>query len=258
MANTQLSLNQTIMSTQWQNYLQQVLGEKKEQFVTSCISLVRQNATLQECDPTSVITAAMSAACLNLSTDPNLGESYVIPYGNQCTFQIGYLGFIQLALQTGQFARLNVTDVREGEIKFDRLSGDATMVDIEDRETKPIVGYAAYMRLVNGFEKTLYMTVDELKQHGQKYSKSGKLWQSDFDKMAQKTVLKMLLRKFAPKSFQKINNAIAYDQAVLKPDFKTGGIEAQYIDRKEPAVETDSDIANESIVVEANESEEAV
>ena len=253
MANTQLSLNQTIMQPNWQNYLSQVLGERKDQFVTSCISLTRQNATLQKCDPTSVITAAMSAATLNLSTDPNLGESYIIPYGNQCTFQIGYMGLIQMALQTGQFVRLNVTDVRKGEIKFDRLSGDVTMVDVEDRDTLPIIGYVAYMKLVNGFEKSLYMTVEELKAHGTKYSKSGKLWQTDFEKMAQKTVLKQLLKKYAPKSTEKMTNAITYDQAVLRPNFENNTVEADYVDRKPlNAVSVESDIMNESIVVEEN------
>lgn len=266
MANTQLSLNQTIMQPNWQNYLQQVLGEKKEKFVQACISAVACNNLIKDCDPTSIITASMSAAVLNLSTNGNTRQAYLIPYNNkatgkkECQFQIGVWGLIQLAQRTGQYVRINAVDVRSGELQEDMLSGDIKLVRANNRETLPLMGYVGYIKLVNGFEKAVYMTIEEINSHKEKYNKTkgGGLWETEFEKMAKKTVLKQVL-KYGPMS-EDMEKALTYDQSVLRPNFEKNSFEVDYVDRKtlKSDVNTESDIANESIVVEANESEEAV
>lgn len=230
MSNLQV-FNQTITNPSWQGYLEKVLGQKKSSFVNNITALVSNSAALQACEPASVIFAATKATALDLPLDPNLGFAYVIPYNNrrdgtqQAQFQIGYKGFIQLAIRSGQFKTLNVTEVRRGEVEsFDLLTGEVRFTAKPNRESLSVVGYAAYFRLTNGFEKTLYATVEEIDAHAKKYSqtyssknpnvaKSSK-WATDFDAMAKKTALKLLLSKYAPMSVE-MQSAITSDQAVI-------------------------------------------
>lgn len=243
--------NACIASEQTQQYLQQVLHERKSSFVNNVVALVSNNANLQECAPMSLIYAALKATALNLPLDPNLGFAYIIPYKNnkkgvtEAQFQIGYKGLIQLAIRSGQFLLINVTDIREGELKGeDILTGEMSFSRVPDRESKPVVGYAAFFRLTNGFSKTMYMTVGEVKAHAGRYSQTysskneyirkASKWATDFDAMAKKTVLKLLLSKYAPLSVE-MQNAIQNDQAVIDDQG-----EAQYLDNPEeqqPAVE---------------------
>ena len=138
---------------------------------------------------------------------------------------MGYKGFIQLAMRSGQFKTINVTDVKEGEISSrNLLTGEIVFTWIEDMETRSkakTIGYVSYFKLLNGFEKLLYMTTEESKFHGNKYSKSFKsgfgLWKDDFDAMAKKTVIKLLLSKFAPMTVE-MQKAILADQAVIDAD----------------------------------------
>ncbi|GHT33927.1 hypothetical protein FACS189434_09210 [Bacteroidia bacterium] len=240
MSNLQL-FNQTINNPKTQNYLQEILGERKGSFVNNITALVSSNATLQECEPLTTLYAAMKATALNLPLDPNLGFAYVLPYNDTknnrkvSTFQLGYKGFIQLAMRSGQFRTINVTDIRDGEIlKNDLLSGEIEMKMLPaDRENAKIVGYAAYFKLTNGFEKTLYMCSEKLEAHGKKFSQTYKrgygLWRDDFDSMARKTVLKLLLSKYAPLSVE-MQSAITYDQAIVDKD------KPIYIDNQENAI----------------------
>lgn len=223
MSNLQI-FNQKIQDERTQKYLTSVLGERKNTFVSNLTSLVGNSYQLQQCEPMTLMYSAMKATVLNLPLDANLGYAYVIPYklrnGVMAQFQIGYKGFIQLALRSGLFSSLNVTDVRDGEIiEHDILSGTFVIKGKENREALPVVGYAAYFKLLNGFEKTLYMTVDQLNAHGAKYSKTfseGGLWQTDFDKMARKTVMKLLLNRWAPLSVE-MAQAVQLDQSVMRP-----------------------------------------
>ncbi len=225
----------TLHSPQTQTYLERALMSKKNSFVNNISSLVANNTALQACDPRSIIYAGIKATVLDLPLDPNLGFAYVIPYANrkagitEAQFQIGYKGFIQLAIRSGQFRTINVTDVKDGEVKhFDLLTGETRFEALPAREKLPTVGYAAFIRLTNGFEKTLYMTKEEVEAHAYEYSQTYKAdkdkgwassqWSKNFDAMARKTVLKLLLSRFAPLSVE-MQQAISSDQAVFNsPD----------------------------------------
>lgn len=213
-------------NTRTQEYLQSVLNDRKSLFVTNMVSLVANNKTLQECQPASIMYAGIKAVGLNLSLDSNLGYCYVIPFKDNKTkttvaqFQVGVKGLVQLAMRSGQFKCLNVGDVREGEIiEEDFLSGEFKFKKLTvNRNKSKVIGYFAYMRLTNGFEKTLYMNVGDLKSHGLRYSQTYKrgygLWNDDFEKMCEKTVLKQLLNRYAPLSIE-METALKADQAVI-------------------------------------------
>lgn len=255
--------------------VQQVIGESiggdnAGNFTTSLLSVVNTNPVLQDCPPESIIKAAITAASMKLPIDPNLGFAYIIPYNNKvktkeirerkdgseyevtvenwqmvAQFQLGYKGFIQLAQRSGQFKRINATDVREGEYKgIDRRSGDLD-IDFEQDETKrnklKIVGYLGYFRLQNNFEKELYMSVEELNGHAKKYSKSFAkgygLWSDQFDVMAKKTVLKLLISKYGALSTS-LQKAVLADQSAVEEDgFK-------YVDNDKESIVDTSDEAS--------------
>lgn len=224
--------NQAIANPKTQEYLQAVLGEKKSSFINNLTALVAGSKQLQACKPMSVMYAAIKATALDLPLDPNLGFAYVIPYKNNkegdtdAQFQIGYKGFIQLAMRSGQYRTINVRDVREGEIiGEDFVSGDLRFKKLSsNREKATIIGYVAFFRLVNGFEKMMFWTVDEVKQHAITYSKTfgstiknireASKWTTDFDAMAKKTALKLLLSKYGILSVE-MKNALTADQLVV-------------------------------------------
>lgn len=210
---------------------QELLGKNASQFITSVLQITQSNDLLSKADPFSIYGAAATAATLNLPLNNNLGFAYIVPYNVKqkngsykvlAQFQIGAKGFKQLALRSGQFTKLNETDVREGEIvHFDRMSGDISFKWIEDhaeRSKAKVVGYVSYFRLINGFEQTFYMTVEELEAHGRKYSQTFRkgmgLWKDDFDSMCRKTVNKLNLSKNAPLIIE-MQTAIKTDQAVV-------------------------------------------
>jgi len=234
--------NQFIANPRTQDYLTTVLAEKRASFVNNITALVANNATLQVCKPDTLLFASLKATALELPLDQNLGFAYVLPYKDNKTgvtsaqFQMGYKGFVQLALRTGQFKTLNATDVREGElVDEDFVTGDMTFKKAENRESLPIVGYCAYFRLLNGFEKYLYMTVEEVKAHALRFSQTFKrgygLWADKemFDAMARKTVIKLLISKYAPLSVE-MRDAIKADQSVMN-----GADKYDYVDNQESA-----------------------
>lgn len=235
--------NATIKDIRTQDYLLAVLGEKKESFVTNVTTLVANNALLQNCNPMGVIYAAMKATALDLPLEQNLGLAYVIPYKNNKTgeyeaqFQIGAKGLKQLALRSGQFVKFNVTDVREGELSgYNLLTGDFCLKAVPNRQAVKVVGYAAYFKLVNGFSKSLYMTVEEIDAHAKRYSKTysskydatraASTWTTSFDAMARKTISKKILSGDAPLSITMMNYAIKYDQKVFDGTSENG----EYLD----------------------------
>lgn len=225
------NFNMTLTAPNTQNYLLQVLGAKKQEFVNNVTALVANDTALQECEPLSIMYSAIKATALDLPLDKNLGFAYVIPYDNkkkgvkEAQFQMGYKGFVQLAIRSGQFKTINVTEVRKGEIiDTDLLTGEVKLQRLPNRETLSVVGYIAYFRLTNGFEKTLFMSVDDMNLHAMQYSqtykssnkyvKENSKWTTDFDSMAKKTVLKLLLNRYAPLSVE-MRSAITADQAVI-------------------------------------------
>lgn len=228
-------LNSYISHNATQEYLKKVLSDKKDAFVSNLVSLVANNAKLQECEPATLMYGAIRATASDLPLDPAFGCAYLIPYKNnklgitEAQFQIGYRAYGQLALRSGLFKCINDTDVREGElVNRNRLTGQIDLnfeQDDKRRSELPIIGYVSYFQLLNGFESTLYMSVEELKAHGLRYSQTyrsqyanvrdSSKWVTDFHEMCRKTVIKLHLSRKAPLSVE-IQNAIRDDQAVFR------------------------------------------
>lgn len=235
-----------------------ILGKNAPGFISSVISVINGNAALKKADPMTVISAAAVAAALDLPVDPNLGFAYIVPYKGRAQFQMGYKGYIQLAMRTGQYKTINACEVYEGEIEsINRFTGE---IIFGEKKSDAIVGYIAYFRLLNGFEKYLYMTVDEIRKHARKYSQSysseNSRWQTDFHAMALKTVLKRILSKYGILSI-KMQMGVVADQAVINQDEEgnhtyeypdgVGPIDVEYIEPEEeaaPAQTTIEEAAN--------------
>lgn len=224
-----VSLQAYIRSGTVQERLSALLDDRASDFTTSLMSLVNANPVLQECKPESVLKAAITAAAMRLPINPGLGFAYIIPYKNkgvyEAQFQLGYKGFVQLAMRSNQYRTINVTDVREGEYKgINRLTGKVQFrwnKDETKRDVLPVVGYVAYFKTTAGFEKMRYMSVEALKKHANRYSQSYKkgygLWVDDFESMALKTPLKLLISKFGPMSTD-MAKALEADQAAAEED----------------------------------------
>jgi recombination protein RecT len=227
MSTTQLTTKQFFQREDVKSKFTELLGTRTNQFMTSLLSIVNNNSYLKNASPESIYTSAMMAATLDLPINPNLGFAYIIPYGNQAQFQVSYRGLIQLCLRSGQFKTISVTPVYEGQlIENNPLTG--YKFDFNVKTSDVVVGYCSYFSLINGFEKSLYMTVDEITAHGKKYSKTfgNGVWKNDFNAMAQKTCLKLLLSKYAPMSIE-MQKAVIADQAVIK---NVEDMEVEYVD----------------------------
>lgn len=181
---------------------EEIQGKRAPQFMTSLLNIYSNDSYLQKADPMSIVTSAMVAATLDLPIDKNLGYAWIVPYydkklgGQAAQFQLGYKGYIQLALRTGQYKAINVIEVREGElIKWNRLTEELEL-DLEATESDEVIGYCGYFRLTNGFEKTVYWTKADIEAHKKKFSKSDFGWKNDWHAMAKKTVLRNLLSKW--------------------------------------------------------------
>lgn len=211
-------------------------------FMSSVISVANGNPQLRKAEPMSIIGAAMVAATMQLQVIPTLGQCYIIPYGSKAQFQVGYLGLLQLCQRSGQFKKILAAPVHEGEyISGDEFDEDYVF-DKKQRKSDKIVGYMAKFELLNGFTKVAYWDVERVKAHATKFSlayRSGYTspWKSDFDAMAQKTVLKSIL-KYAPKSIE-MQNAVTFDQAVVNvnssdiQDLDIDAFAPEYIDNLE-------------------------
>ena len=227
--------------------LREMLGNRSAGFVTSVLSVIQSNDMLKNAEPQSVYMCAMMGASLDLPINANLGLAYIIPYNRKqpdgsyrqyAQFQIGYKGFIQLALRSGQFKTISATPIYKGQIvSSNALTGYE--FDFENKESDELIGYASYFKLLNGFEKTLYMTKEELERHGGKYSKTFKqkygLWSTDFEAMARKTVIKLLIQRYAPLSVE-MQKATISDQSIVN-DFET--LDVDYVDNPRHLEEVD-------------------
>lgn len=198
-----------------------VLGKKAAGFLSSVLSAYNTNSALQECEPATVLSSAMVAATLDLPINANLGFAYIVPYKGKATFQMGWKGFVQLAMRSGLYKTINVTEVRKGQLKsYNPFTGEMEFVVTTDDDNE-VVGYVAYERLLNGFEKYVYMTKADTERHAKKFSQSYKkgygVWVDDFDSMAKKTVIKALLSKWGVLSIE-MQKAIEFDQAAVVDD----------------------------------------
>lgn len=219
-----LTIKKYIESENVQDRIREVLKNKAPQFIVSLLSTVNGNEKLALCEPQSVMNAAMTAASLDLPINQNLGLAYIIPYGDKAQFQMGAKGFKQLAMRSGMYETINDTDVREGEYKgINRLTGEVNFNWLSDDERAPlkVIGYLSYFKLQSGYHKSRYMTVTELTAHATRFSKSftskyakTNLWKDDFDAMARKTVIKLLLSKDGLLSTE-LQTAIESDQSVV-------------------------------------------
>lgn len=222
---------------------QDTLGNGTHQFMSSILSLVNSDKLLANCNSYELYNCCLMAAALKLPFNKDLGQAWIIAYGGKPQLQIGWKGFVQLAQRSGQFRTINCTDVKAGEIKnIDRLSGEIDFEWIQNDEERlktKTIGYVAYFELLNGFRKTFYMTKAELDVHAKKYSQTYKkgfgVWKDNFDVMARKTVIKLLLNRFAPLSVD-MQKAIELDQA---------DADGQYIDIK-PVLEIEEAELGES------------
>lgn len=197
-----------------------VLGDKAPQFISSLVNVVNSTQSLQNVDQMSVIQTAMVAASLDLPIDKNLGYMWLVPYKHQATPQIGYKGYIQLAQRSGQYRRMNAIVVYEGEFGGWNPLTEELIYTPENKSSDKVVGYLGHFELLNGFEKTVFWTREEVDKHRQRFSKmsggntpSG-VWKTDFDAMALKTVLRNMLTKWGPMSVY-MQTAISKDEQVI-------------------------------------------
>lgn len=222
---TGITLQGLLDSDNIKGRFKEMLGQKSAGFMSSILSAVNANPQLKDADPLSVVSAAAIAASLDLPINPNLGFAHIVPYKKDgkpiAQFQMGWRGFVQLGLRTGQYENINVAVVYEGELeRYDKFTGEV-ILNSEGRTSDKIIGYVAFFKLLNGFRKWNYMTADEAMAHGKKYSKSfGKdssQWKQNPDAMCLKTVLKLLLSKFGILSIG-MEKAIQADQAFVRED----------------------------------------
>ena len=207
-------------------------GKNGTRFISSIISATNANTQLQECTNKSILSAALLGEALNLSPSPQLGQFYMVPYndkdqGKVAQFQIGYKGYIQLAIRSGQYKKLNVLAIKEGElIKFDPLNEEIQVnliQDEEEREKAKTIGYYAMFEYTNGFRKAIYWSKKKMEKHAETYSKGYAakkgytFWEKDFDAMAYKTLLRHLISRWGVMSIE-MANAIDSDMAVINED----------------------------------------
>lgn len=227
----------------------ELLGKRAASFMTSVLQVVAQNQLLAKADPASIYQASAVAATLDLPINQNLGFAYIVPYNTKqsdgsykqvAQFQMGYKGFIQLAQRSGQFKELDSKPVYEGQYMEDE-SMKGFHFEWKNKKSDILIGFVAWFKLLNGYEAMYFMTVEQLKRHGAKYSKTftnkNSLWANDFESMASKTVIKLLLSRFAPLSVE-MQRAVISDQALIN-DADT--IDVTYIDNSEVEVDKESE-----------------
>ena len=239
----QVTLQEFLGQDAVKKQMKALLKDRAGYFAMALVQVVDGNEQLKNAEPQSIFNAGIASAILGLPIEKNLGFSYIVPYGDKAQFQIGYKGFIQLALRTGQYKLINSTAIKEGEIKLkNRLTGEIEFNFIEDddlRDTLKTIGYASYIEFNNGFRNTLYMSMKQVQAHAQKYSKSfgykNSVWTTNFDAMALKTVLKLNLAKFGALSVD-FEKALQLDGATINKVQDNGTLEAEYSDNGEDKI----------------------
>lgn len=249
------------------NQINSVIGGKNgSRFISSIVSAVQATPALQECTNTSILSAALLGESLNLSPSPQLGQYYLVPYDNrkkgakEAQFQLGYKGYIQLALRSGQYKKLNVMAIKEEElIRFDPLNEEIEVNLIQDeeaREEAPTVGYYAMFEYLNGFRKSIYWSREKMVAHAKKFSPGYQrdlekgsqytFWSKNFDEMAFKTMLRQLISKWGVMSID-IVQAVDADMAVIREDGTKEYVENEesFVDTKAADVETEELVGGE-------------
>ncbi len=256
-----------IQSDMYKNLINQTLGDKERatRFIASISSAVATNQALQECDAGTILSGALLGESLNLSPSPQLGQYYLVPFNDSkkgckvAQFQLGYKGYIQLAIRSGQYKKLNVLAIKKGElIRYDALNEEIEVNLIEDeeeRENAETIGYYAMFEYTNGFRKSLYWSKSKMEKHALKYSNGYKAkkgytyWEKDFDGMAYKTMLRQLISKWGIMSID-MQQAVEKDMATINTD---GTYE--YVDNEEDTI-IEQEEPKEEVVEIQNENTE--
>ena len=258
-----------IQSDTYKNLINQTLGDKDRatRFIASISSAVATNQALQECDAGTILSGALLGESLNLSPSPQVGQYYLVPFNDSkrgckvAQFQLGYKGYIQLAIRSGQYKKLNVLAIKKGElIKYDPLNEEIEVNLIEDeeeRENAETIGYYAMFEYTNGFRKSLYWSKSKMEKHALKYSTGYKAkkgytyWEKDFDGMAYKTMLRQLISKWGIMSID-MQQAVEKDMATINTD---GTYE--YVDNEEDIIieQEELEIQNENTEKEVSMNE---
>lgn len=246
-----------------------VIGEEATQrFIADTVAVVQANPQLKECTNNSMLNASLTAHSLNLSLSPAMGQAYPVPFKDnkkgvtEAVFQIGAAGYKQLAMRSGQYRKLVVSTVKEGELKsYNPITEEIVfepIMDPEVREKAKTVGYYAMFELLNGYRKEIYWPYAKMEAHASKYSQTYKadkkyrssrsVWTNNFDAMAEKTMIRTLIRKWGVMSIenQAMRRAIEADMGVINDD---GSV--TYVDNQVDVVEE----AHEAIEAGANTSE---
>ena len=238
--NKKGSMTQFLAQANVNSYITSIVGEKKDQFIASVTALANSSPELKRCDPNSLLAVAITALTLDLSINPNLGYAWAVPYGDKATFQIGANGYKQLAMRTNKYSKINVTPIYKTQFKSWNPLTEELDIDMTAEPEGEVHGYAAYYRRKDGFDKTVYWTRDKVLRHAKQYSKSfnsrSSPWQTSFDKMAEKTVIKDLLKNWAELSTEsdsKVTEALAKDQASISINYDTGEEDIEYVDNPE-------------------------
>lgn len=249
----QMKFSVALQTDAYQNLINNTLRDKAkaDRFIASISSAVACNKELALCEAGSILSGALLGEALGLSPSPQLGHFYLVPFADKnnsvkiATFQIGYKGYLQLAIRSGQYKKINVLDIKEGElIKYDPLEETLEIKMIEnevERENAKTVGYYAMFELTNGFRKTMYWSKEKMESHATKYSQayrsdkqrgySYSFWTKNFDGMAFKTMLRQLISKWGIMSIE-MQQAFTNDMGVIKED---GTVE--YVDNVDSDIE---------------------
>lgn len=262
-ANQKTGLTAYLTNDAVKNQINNIVGGKDgAKFIASIVSAVNNNPALQECTNPSILSAALLGQSLNLSPSPQLGQYYLVPFhdknkGKVAQFQLGYKGYIQLAIRSGQYKKLNVIAIKQGElVKYDPLEEEIEVNLIEDeeeREAAETIGYYAFFEYTNGFKKTLYWSKKRMESHALKYSmgyrakKGYTFWEKDFDGMAYKTMLRQLISKWGIMSID-MQTALDADMAVINEDGTKN-----YVETEEPTVVADIQPTVEDVKEEVKE-----
>lgn len=259
------NIKEFLAAPQIQARIKEMLGKKAGNFVTSVISIAGQDALLADAEPRSLFNAALTAASLDLPISKSLGFAHIIGYKNnkrkdangnylpsiiEAQFQMGWKGFVQLAQRSGQYKKINAVAVREGQlVEQDELSGN--IYDWKAKTSEKIVGYVAFFELQNGYRQELYMSTEDVTKHGKQYSQSFSKgygpWKDNFEAMALKTVIKLLLSKWGPLSVDPVlTQAIEVDQAVIHDEG------ASYIDGNSLLADEEATEDEDAAILEAN------
>lgn len=249
MSNTTLAPQKTVkelfLNEKTKKRFAELLGNKAQGFVSSVLQIVNDNKLLSKADPQTILNAAATAAILDLPINHNLGFAWIVPYKSKqsgkevvvAQFQMGWRGYVQLCQRTGQYRNIGAIAIHANQFKsFDQLT-EELRGDFCAEGDGNIIGYAAYFKLVNGFEKTVYWTKEKVTKHAKKYSKSfGRAnsgWATTFDEMAKKTVLKNALSKWGPMSIE-MQTAVLADQSIQKQSGRY-----DYLDNETPSMSID-------------------